>query len=86
MNATPCMLSFFSPIENAYAIWTNTVIFIKYQICLQFILRTEKQMSPERNLQWFIKRLTRPNEDNKKDQICYNTWPIICIKNVLCTC
>ncbi len=31
----------------------------KYQICLQFILRTEKQMSPEWNsLQWFIKRLT----------------------------
>ncbi len=62
MNATPCTLSFFSPIENAYAIWTNMMIFIKYQICLQFILRTEKQMSPEWNsLQWFIKRLTSVN-------------------------
>ncbi len=47
--------------------------FYKYQICLQF-LRTEKQMSPERN--GFIKCLTRPNEEIKKTKyaIAYYTY------------
>ncbi len=59
----------------------------KYQICLQFILRTEKQMSPERNsLQWFIKRLTENYFLNQMKIILKNTkYAIayyICIKNM----
>ncbi len=52
-------------------------------VCLFCSLLTEKQMSPERNsLQWFIKCLTWPNEDDKKDQIYMLYY--ICITNMYC--